>query len=73
MCLFFFLLLFFFLIKQIKKKKKSDADSESRNRFRIGANLKFFVMRMRQLYLNVNFFGHLDDSKIFKRTVLVTK
>ena len=27
---------------------KSDADSEYRNRFRIGANLKFFVLRMRQ-------------------------
>ena len=50
-----------------------DADSEYRNRFQIGANLKFFVLRMRQLSLNVYFLGHLEDSKIFKHTVLVTK
>ena len=32
----------------------SDANSEYRNRFRIGANLKFFVPRMPQLSLHVN-------------------
>ena len=52
---------------------QSDADSEYRKRVRIGANLKFFVLRMRQLSLNVNYLGHLEDSKIFKRIVLVTK
>ena len=57
MCLFFPLVVFFSLIKQMKKKK-SDADSEYRNRFRIGANLKIFVLRMRQLSLK----GHFSRS-----------
>ena len=35
--------------------------------------MKFFVLRMRQLSLNVNFTGNLEDFKIFKHTVLVTK
>ena len=37
---------------------QSDADSEYRNRFRIGANLKIFVLRMRQLSLK----GHFSRS-----------
>ena len=34
--------------------------------------MKFFFLRMRQLSLNVNYLGHLEDSKIFKHTVLDT-
>ena len=35
-------------------------------------NETVFVLRMSQLFLNVNLIGNIDNSKIFKYTILVT-
>ena len=47
---------------------------KSQNRFRIGANLKFFGPdALPNLLLNANFLGHFEKLNAFKHTVLVTK
>ena len=54
---------------------QSDADSESRKPFFESEQIwNFFVPCHTLIYfLNVNYLGHLEESKIFKHTVLVTK